>query len=283
MIIFKKTKDLQLYLSGFNGSLQKMGFIPTMGALHNGHISLVAESKKTDDLTICSIFVNPAQFNDPRDYERYPVTIEQDILMLEQAGGDVLFLPSVKEIYPSGPVQDKYYELGYLETILEGRYRPGHFQAVCMVMEKLLTIVRPDNLYLGRKDYQQCMVIKKLLEQLSFIKPIAVKICNTLREKDGLAMSSRNLRLTMEERKKAPAIYRALELMRKNLRPENLAGLKEKAGRLLDEYQLRPDYVEIADADTLHIVSAWDGKIKLVGLIAAYMNDVRLIDNLPLS
>ena len=120
MIIFKKTKELQLFLTGLTGSLQKMGFIPTMGALHKGHISLIAESKKTDDVTICSIFVNPAQFNDPRDYEKYPVTIEHDILMLEQAGCDILFLPSVMEIYPTGPAQDKYYELGYLETILEG-------------------------------------------------------------------------------------------------------------------------------------------------------------------
>ena len=260
-----------------------MGFIPTMGALHNGHISLIAESKKTDDLTICSIFVNPAQFNDPRDFEKYPVTIEHDIRMLEQAGCDILFLPSVKEIYPSGPAQDKYYELGYLETILEGRSRPGHFQAVCMFIEKLLTIIHPDNLYLGRKDYQQCMIIKKLLDQLNSIKPINVKICNTLRETDGLAMSSRNLRLTMEERKKATAIYKALELMRNDLHPENLEVLKERAGRLLDEYQLRPDYVEIAEADTLLLVSAWDGKTKLIGLIAAYMNEVRLIDNLPLS
>jgi len=283
MIIFKKTKELQLFLTGLTGSLQKMGFIPTMGALHNGHISLIAESKKTDDLTICSIFVNPAQFNDPRDYEKYPVTIEHDILMLEQAGCDILFLPSVMEIYPTGPAQDKYYELGYLETILEGRYRPGHFQAVCMVMEKLLTIIKTDNLYLGRKDYQQCMVIKKLVEQMNFIKPITVKICNTLREADGLAMSSRNLRLTMEERKEATAIFKALELMKKDLQPGKLENLKERAGHLLDKHQLRPDYIEIAEADTLHIVSAWDGKTKLVGLIAAYMNEVRLIDNLALA
>ncbi|MCW3117916.1 MAG: pantoate--beta-alanine ligase [Chitinophagaceae bacterium] len=283
MTIFKKTNDLRFFLTGFTDRTKKTGFVPTMGALHKGHISLITESKKTDDLTVCSIFINPAQFNDPRDFEKYPVTIEKDILMLEQAGCDILFLPLVKEIYPAGSGQDKQYDLGYLETILEGRYRPGHFQAVGMIIDKLLTIIHPNNLYLGGKDYQQCMVIKKLLHQLNLDKTINLKICNTVREADGLAMSSRNMRLNSEERKKASAIFNALELLKLNLEMGSLDLLKEKARNILYENAFRPDYVEIADAANLKIIPNWDGKTKVVGLIAAYMNEVRLIDNMPLN
>ncbi|MES1215772.1 MAG: pantoate--beta-alanine ligase [Bacteroidota bacterium] len=283
MTIFKKAVDLRFFLKEFTDSKLKTGFIPTMGALHKGHISLIAKSKENDSLTICSIFVNPVQFNDPKDYEKYPVTIEKDILMLEQAGCDILFLPSVKEIYPNGPIQDKQYNLGYLETVLEGRYRPGHFQAVCMVIDKLLTIVKPNNLYLGRKDYQQCMVIKSLVTQLGWDETINVEICNTLREDDGLAMSSRNMRLNADERKKATAIYKALEFLKKHLAAGNLDDLKEKAKQILTADGFRPDYVEIADAGTLEIITEWDGRKKIVGLIAAFMNEVRLIDNMPLN
>jgi pantoate--beta-alanine ligase len=283
MTIFKKANDLRFFLKGFKAPAKKTGFIPTMGALHKGHISLIAESKQKDDLTVCSIFVNPVQFNDLRDYEKYPVTIEKDILMLEQAGCDILFFPSVKEIYPNGPLQDKQYHLGYLETELEGRYRPGHFQAVCMVMDKLLAIINPTNLYLGRKDYQQCMVIKKLIDELELDQLIHIKICSTLRESDGLAMSSRNIRLSPEERKKANAIYKALEFMKQNLEAGNLDDLKEKANRILTKNGFKPDYVEITRATNLQRITQWDGKMKIVGLVAAYMNEVRLIDNLPLN
>ena len=283
MTIFKKVSDLQKFVSLYTGDGHIAGFVPTMGALHSGHISLIAESKKNHKLTICSIFVNPVQFNDPKDYEKYPITVENDILLLEQAGCDVLFIPTVSEIYPDGTKQSKKYNLGYLETILEGEFRPGHFQGVCMVMERLLTITMPHDLYLGRKDYQQCMVIKRLTELTGLNKTVHVQICPTLREEDGLAMSSRNMRLNAEQRERAGSIYKALRVIKKGLEKGNLNDLKNSAKKVLLEKGFKPDYIEIAGASDLEILKEWDGKKKVVALIAAFLGEVRLIDNLLLN
>lgn len=280
MIIFKKAGDLQFFLKD---KANLTGFVPTMGALHSGHISLINTSKQVNSHTVCSIFVNPVQFNDPKDYEKYPVTIEKDIRMLEQAGCDVLFLPSVHEIYPQGTEQSLKYDLGYLETVLEGKYRPGHFQGVCMVMDRLLHIVTCRNLYIGQKDYQQCMVIKKLVELKNLQQSITVNICPTLREKDGLAMSSRNMRLNEDEREKAVAIYHALCYLKKNCAAGNLDQIKWHAEEMLKQNGFNPDYIEIADAENLSAVNEWNGKTKTVALIAAFLNDVRLIDNMVLN
>ncbi|MFZ1534928.1 MAG: pantoate--beta-alanine ligase, partial [Chitinophagaceae bacterium] len=201
MILFKKATDLRKWVDAQSKKGNSIAFVPTMGALHAGHISLIDAASKENQVTISSIFVNPTQFNDLKDFEKYPITIEKDIEMLEAAGCNVLFLPSVKEIYPEGIKPEMQYELGYIETILEGKFRPGHFQGVCMVVHRLLDIVQPDNLYLGQKDYQQCMVISKLVELINQQDTIKVNICPTLREKDGLAMSSRNMRLNEDERK----------------------------------------------------------------------------------
>ena len=214
MIIFKKPKELHDFLEKRRDERKTIGFTPTMGALHAGHISLVNEAKKQNDVVLCSIFVNPTQFNDPEDFRRYPVTIEKDILMLEDAGCDVLFFPIVHDIYPSGTSDQKHYNLGFLETVLEGKFRPGHFQGVCQVMHRLLEIVMPDNLYLGQKDYQQSMVIKKLIELIGLHNKIKVTVCPTLREKDGLAMSSRNARLLPAERIKATTIFASLRYIK---------------------------------------------------------------------
>src|SRR5215212_8351624 len=165
MIIFKTPDALSGHINQQKKSGKKIGFVPTMGALHEGHLSLIGVAKKPNDLTICSIFVNPTQFNNPEDFKLYPVTIEKDIEQLIRAGCDILFLPSVDEMYPAGHSK-KHYPLGRIETILEGYYRPGHFQGVCQIVDRLLDIVRPDNLYLGQKDFQQCMVIRKLLQLL---------------------------------------------------------------------------------------------------------------------
>lgn len=283
MTIIKKISDLQNFLGLYRKDGQKIGFAPTMGALHPGHISLITESKKNNGLTVSSIFINPVQFNDPKDYEKYPITLENDILLLEKAGCNVLFLPSVSEVYPDGTTQQKKYELGYLESVLEGEYRPGHFQGVCMVIERLLDIVKPDNLYLGQKDYQQCMVIKKLTELTGLDQTVHTRICPTLREPDGLAMSSRNMRLSETERKNAGTIYKTLQLIKEGLGKDDLRSLKKEAKTILSEKGFKPDYVEIADASTLQLVNDWDGKQKLVALIAAFLNEVRLIDNLPLN
>lgn len=251
-----------------------------MGALHQGHISLLEASRQANDVTVSSIFVNPTQFNDPADFANYPITLEQDIDMLEEAGCDLLFLPAMDEIYPDGLETSYHYDLGYLETVLEGKYRPGHYQGVCRVVHRLLDIVKPGRLYLGQKDYQQCMVIQRLLELAGLSKAVHIIICPTLREPGGLAMSSRNRRLNAAEREKAAHISRALTQLKERLRPGPTAPLLENATALLEKEGLQPDYVAIADARDLSPVYNWDGKQKTVALVAAFLGEVRLIDNM---
>ncbi len=283
MILFKKVIDLRNYLDTQVKKGKTIGFAPTMGALHQGHVSLIENSKKANDITVSSIFVNPTQFNDPKDFEKYPVTIEKDILMLETADCDVLFMPPVPEIYPEGKNPQRHYDLGHLETILEGQFRPGHFQGVCMVVQQLLEIVTPDNLYIGQKDYQQCMVITRLVELIGMKGSLHIHISPTLREPDGLAMSSRNLRLNEEERKKAPAIFETLSFIKQNIQPGPLDRLEMEAHAMLHDKGFKVDYIEIADAGTLELLNEWDGKRKLVALAAAFLNQVRLIDNMLLN
>lgn len=283
MILYKTPGDLRKIIDSQSRIGKSIGFVPTMGALHAGHISLIEESRKRSDFTVCSIFVNPTQFNDPSDFTHYPVTIEKDIESLEKAGCELLFLPSVSGIYPETTPRPLHYELGYLETLLEGRFRPGHFQGVCMVVDRLLSIVRPNHLFLGQKDYQQCMVIRRLLELTGRTATIALHICPTLREIDGLAMSSRNMRLPEKDRETAPELYRVLTAIRKEMKTGDLTPLITSATLRLADAGFRPDYVEIADALTLEPVNSWDGQQKIVALAAAYLGEVRLIDNLPLN
>ena len=283
MILLKKAADLHNWLEIQQKKGKMIGFVPTMGALHAGHISLIEASQKGNSITVCSIFINPAQFNDPSDFDKYPTTIEKDIYQLEAIDCDVLFLPSVKEIYPDATSTKTKYDLGYLDTILEGKYRPGHFQGVCKAVHRLLEIVKPDRLYLGQKDYQQCMVIKKLIGLIGMSGVIEVVISPTLREADGLAMSSRNLRLLKNERRKAAAIFRSLNMIKQNFQKEDFSAVKNKAELLLAENGFTTDYIEIADAGNLQLVDNRDGKQKLVALIAASLNEVRLIDNMLLD
>ena len=278
MLIFHTIQPLQKHLRSQRQRGQLVGFVPTMGALHPGHLSLIAQSKQEAGYTVCSIFVNPTQFNDPKDFEKYPVTIKADIEMLLKAGTDVLFLPAVQEIYPETPGKAEHFELGFLETVLEGKYRPGHFQGVCQVMYRLLTIVQADHLYMGQKDYQQCMVVSHLIAA----KRIATKmhIAPTLREADGLAMSSRNARLLPDDRKKAPMISAALRFIKENLTPGDTKTIKNEAKEMLRHKEFRVDYIGIANAETLESVENWNGKQKVVALAAAFLNNVRLIDNM---
>lgn len=203
--------------------------------------------------------------------------ISVPIYQLEKAGTDILFLPSVDEMYPHGIHGLEHYDLGYLETVLEGQYRPGHFQGVCQVMSRLLQKVQPDELFMGQKDYQQCMVVQWLLQHLKMnTRFVAVP---TIREKDGLAMSSRNMRLPEADRKKAPAIYQALEHIRRHITPGSLTPLLLEARNLLEKEGFNIDYVAVADANSLSPTDTWDGKQPLVALIAAFLGEVRLIDN----
>lgn len=278
MILFKTAADLGRHLVKLASGGDSIGFVPTMGALHQGHLSLIAASKKENVATVCSIFVNPTQFNDPKDFEKYPVTIEKDIDLLEKAGTDILFLPSVAEMYPHGTGSLPVYPLGYLETILEGKYRPGHFQGVCQVMDRLLTLVKADNLYMGQKDYQQCMVVRLLIGYKQY--KTRFHACPTLRESDGLAMSSRNQRLSTAERQQAAAISRALSAIKNDIAPGSTQPLLAGAEAFLHNSGFTVDYVALCSADSLEPVTEWNGKEPLVALAAAYLNEVRLIDNM---
>src|SRR5215831_7880930 len=271
MITIKNARDLQHYLDQCRERHENIGFVPTMGALHDGHLSLLKTSLKENKLSVCSIFVNPAQFNDPTDFKKYPSTLDDDIHKLETTGCDVLFLPSVEEIYPNGFDVKKKYELGYLDTILEGEFRPGHFQGVCMAVERLLLIVQPDKLYLGQKDYQQCMVITRLINLMGLEQRVNIRICPILREMDGLAMSSRNMRLSKEQRAKAPALYEALVFLRQNIRNGSLRDLKKQATDDLQKKGFKTDYVEIVNAETLKPINEWDARTNILGLVAAYI------------
>ena len=304
MIIFKRSGDLAGWLQKRRAEGRSIGFVPTMGALHEGHMSLIDISKRSVPVTVCSIFVNPAQFNDPRDFQQYPVTLEEDIFLLEKAGVDALYLPAVDEVYPAGMKDLEKYDLGRLETILEGKFRPGHFQGVCQVMRRLLDLVSPDHLFMGQKDYQQCMVIRRLLQIMG--SPTILHPCPIVREEDGLAMSSRNRRLTPEQRKKATAIYQALTGLKEaasNTLPAPTYNLQaasaapgsaaipfldamqaplDTARHILESNDFRIDYIELAQADDLEPLSA-AAPPEVIALIAAFQGEVRLIDNLILK
>ncbi len=282
MIIFKEITPLKEAILQFKSNGESIGFVPTMGALHSGHISLIKESLKNDNITLASIFVNPAQFNDQKDFEKYPVAIENDIFLLEQAKTDMLFLPSVNEIYPEGLSSPVKYGLGYLETILEGFYRPGHFQGVCRVVHRLLDIIKPDDLFLGQKDYQQCMVIRKLLTDFSI--PTQLYIVPTERETSGLAMSSRNLRLSVEAKQKASVIYDALNFIKKHSADTPFTVLKGHALSMITDAGFEKiDYIEICDATTLMPFEDYNKNNKTIALAAAFIEGVRLIDNLLIN
>jgi len=280
MVIFKNADEISDFLSGLKKNDKNLGFVPTMGALHKGHISLIQTSKEQNDVTVCSIFINPAQFNNPEDFSRYPVTVEKDIEFLIQSGCDILFLPSVDQIYQPG-YEKKIYPLGHIETILEGYYRPGHFQGVCEVMDRLLEIIQPQRLYLGQKDYQQCMVVRKLIELSGKQQQVELVVEPTVREEDGLAMSSRNLRLSKEDRAKAPVIIESLNYIKDNLGQIPLKTLRNTARTRVESEGFIVDYVEIADAHTLETFRGQSEKI--VALVAASINNVRLIDNMILN
>jgi pantoate--beta-alanine ligase len=280
MILFKKAADLTHWLKRQQAAGLAIGFVPTLGALHRGHISLIDISKKYTSLTVCSIFVNPTQFNDPADFAKYPVTLEKDIALLEKAGTDVLFLPDVPTLYPGGTTKLEQYDLGPLESVLEGKYRPGHFQGVCQVMNRLLNIVRPDDLFMGSKDYQQCMVVQRLLAIMDL--PTTLHRCPILREPDGLAMSSRNTRLDPTQRANAIAIYRALQSIKEGWSAGiPIDQLTAAATAVLEAAAFRVDYVSICDATTLQPLSDPAGA-EAIALIAAFQGEVRLIDNMPL-
>lgn len=279
MLIYKTKQELHSYFQQQKRKDLSIGFVPTMGALHKGHLSLIAESKKKCDLTICSIFINPTQFNDIKDFEKYPITLEEDIQKLKTANIDILFLPSIEDMYPKGIINLEKYDLGVLETLFEGYYRPGHFQGVCQIVHRLLDAVNPTHLFLGQKDYQQCMVIQKLIAITQ--KNIIVCIVPTMREETGLAMSSRNMLLNEESKKQASIIYKIMMDIKENIHNYSVDILEEKAkNNLLKNGFSKIDYISIVDAITLQPVDLLKKSQTLVILVAAFIQNVRLIDNL---
>ena len=281
MVIFKKINDIKEYISVKAANGTKTGFVPTMGALHAGHLSLIQKAKEDGLLVVCSIFVNPTQFNDKKDLEKYPVSTAEDIELLLGAGCDVLFLPDVEEIYPGGESHTRTYDFGYLDTILEGAKRPGHFKGVGQVVGRLLEIVEPAALYLGQKDYQQCMVITKLAKMMG-LNELKVNICPTTREADGLAMSSRNRRLTEPQRTVAIAIYQCLVSIQSKQEISSFAIVQKECTELLSAKGFEVEYVSIADARDLTLLTDYEQGTPTVALIAAKIGEIRLIDNMVL-
>jgi pantoate--beta-alanine ligase len=273
--IFTTKHELSQYLQQLQDAGKSVGFVPTMGALHQGHLSLLAQAKQQTNIVVCSIFVNPTQFNDPKDLERYPRPIEADIAKLEQAGCDVLFNPPVSEMYAGN--ESWHLNIGELEHLLEGKFRPGHYQGVMQVVHKLFTIVRPNLAFFGQKDYQQVMVIEQMVRRLNL--PVKLVMCPIEREPDGLAMSSRNIHLTADDRLHALVLSRALNKARADVEAgESLHNAAQHAAELISsENGTELEYFELADGETLQPARA--NSQSIVALVAARVGRTRLIDN----
>lgn len=275
---FDSIFDLRQYLQPLRSS-RSIALVPTMGALHRGHATLVEAAGQNDaNLVVSSIFVNPVQFNNPDDLARYPRTLDDDCRQLEAAGCDVVFTPSVDEMYPEPPALRLNF--GNLETMMEGTFRPGHFNGVGIVVAKLFNIVQPDLAYFGQKDLQQVAVIRRLIRDLNF--PVELIRCATVRETDGLALSSRNRNLTPDEREQAPALYTALT-MAHDLLTEGRSTTQAKAavtGYFSNRPGFRLEYVEIANADTLQPMGEVQAPGQTAICLAVHLGQVRLIDNL---
>ena len=276
MIICKTIQEIRDSEGKLTIGGKQIGFVPTMGALHKGHISLIEQSKKACDVTICSIFVNPNQFNDKGDLARYPRTPEADIKMLEDAGCDIVFMPSVEEIYPKD--DSRVFDFGVIDKVLDGAHRPGHFNGVAQVVSRLFDIVKPNKAFFGLKDYQQVLVIRKMVEQLHF--NIEIVACEILREPDGLAMSSRNTLLSAEERKAASLIPKLMQEAKTLSKSLSITDIKTKLLAEVNENPLlKADYIEFCDANTLQPVTDIDAQ-KTICLAAIFSGKIRLIDNL---
>ncbi len=279
MTTFTEVGPLQEALSKLKGQGKTIGFVPTMGALHEGHLSLIRKAKSENDYVVVSIFVNPTQFNDPNDLLKYPRDPKGDQSKLESVNTDFLFMPSVDVLYPE-KVESEHFELGTIETIMEGSSRPGHFQGVATVVAKFFSIILPTKAYFGEKDFQQVAVIRKLVELKNF--PIAIVSCPTTRETDGLAMSSRNLRLSPDERAISARIFQAMNYAKNFWDIHTIHGLKALIIDDLEDAGLKPEYIEIADPITLNPLKHWGEHPQARIFIAAWNGDVRLIDNMLL-
>jgi pantoate--beta-alanine ligase len=281
MKIFKQITPLKAYLKEARLSGKTIGFVPTMGALHKGHIALIKAAQEQNKLTVCSVFVNPTQFNNPADLLKYPRTLEKDMQLLEEVRCDVLFSPETHEIYPEKTTLK--FDFGDLDKVMEGKFRPGHFSGVGLIVAKLLHIVDPDHAYFGQKDWQQFAIIRNLVEELSF--NVMLHSVTTLRESDGLALSSRNLRLTTEQREVAGVFYLALRTAQKLLQSgTSLASVKQTIAQLIEAKPgVTLEYFEVAESKNLNVLQNVEGSKQPILCIAGYVGEIRLIDNLFLD
>jgi pantoate--beta-alanine ligase len=282
MLLFKRVTDLQKYLNSLKSKGLHIGFAPTMGALHRGHISLVDRSRNECDATVVSIFVNPTQFNNTDDLVKYPRTPEKDIEMLAESGCDILFMPDITEIYPEGTTPSVKFNFGKLDRVLEGTFRPGHFEGMAQVVHRLLEIVNPDKLYMGQKDFQQAAIVVKMLELMK--SKTELVSCNIQREDDGLAMSSRNVRLTPEDRPKAALIHKVLADALDMVGEHNPSEIQKLSlTKLKTEPRFKVEYFEIVDGRTLLPIQLFEDTDFAVAVAAVWVGDVRLIDNIILK
>lgn len=275
--VFKTHIELTAWLNTVRAENKTIGFVPTMGALHSGHISLVHQSLKSSDITLVSIFVNPKQFNNANDFALYPITTEQDIAKLREAGCHAVYIPDVMDIYPDN-IQHISLDLGILNEVLEGPKRPGHFDGVIQVVHRFLSIINPDKVFLGLKDYQQCKVIEVLARQ--YFPSVELVFCATEREASGLAKSSRNMRLSEEGKKNAAYIYKTLRAIPGHYKKESIEDALNEARLELKAKHIEVEYLEYANAKTLEPVNTWQEPGNNIVLLAAYLENVRLIDNL---
>ncbi|WP_439880907.1 pantoate--beta-alanine ligase [Pontibacter sp. MBLB2868] len=277
MEVIKQVSTIREKVQALRCDGKRIGFVPTMGALHEGHLQLLRASASENDVTICSIFVNPTQFNNPDDYKLYPRTIEQDIELLKTVGCDYLFAPVAEDVYQQQPLLQ--FSFGSLETVMEGAHRPGHFNGVAIVVSKLFHFVQPHRAYFGQKDLQQVTIVKQLVQGLSF--DLEVVSYPTIREESGLAMSSRNKRLTDKQRQLAAGLYRALQLAKSHLTIKPVSTIKEEVSAYLNTLdQVELEYFEVADVNTLQPVDDLTGVQEVALCLAANVGPVRLIDNI---
>lgn len=279
MKVFELTKDVINYILEQKSINKTIGFVPTMGALHKGHGSLIERAVKENDICVCSIFVNPVQFNNIEDYTNYPLRKNEDIILLKHNGCHIVFCPTKAEMYPKPPSEN--YSFGTLEKFMEGASRKGHFNGVAIVVKRLFDIVMPDKAYFGEKDFQQLRIIEELVKQQNF--PIEIVRCPTMREADGLAMSSRNLRLDKYQRKMSSGIAKILQSVIKLSHEQSIGQVKKYVSREISKMKgFKLDYFEIAEEETLIPAKQWVNNSDLRAFIAVYAGEIRLIDNMKI-
>lgn len=277
MRVVKTISELKSLISGYKQENKTVGLVPTMGALHAGHKSLVDRARKENDIVVVSVFVNPTQFNNKQDLATYPRTEERDCALLEAAGCDVVFMPAVEEVYPEP--DNRQFDLGAVAEVMEGAHRPGHFNGVAQIVSKLFSFVEPDRAYFGEKDFQQIAVIRKMVQLEGF--KLQIVACPIKREDDGLALSSRNVRLTAEQRQLAPNIYRVLKESCNFAKSHTVADTEKFVVDSLNALpQMEVEYYSIVDALTMQPVSDWADADSITGCITVYCGEVRLIDNI---